>query len=1174
MRRLLFSSMLALGALAVPSVAEAKNVFDANHPDLKWYSIETEHFFVHYTKSRKQEGNKRYLTGEWTAKKTAKVAEEMWPRMCAEFNYYLKEKVHIVILNQGDDLEGFTVPQWDWIEISANPGGDFYRQRGRMDWLPDVLVHEFAHVISLKAQGTLAEGAQGISLGGLYNNGIANTAAGGELFILDDDPFFWTEGGAEYWSDEAGYNWWTPSRDQHIRTTVLENRLLKYNEWLTRAQAFDHGDGERGYQQGYSFALYLRERFGNDTYEKIGLENSKGRKLDWMKNIEVVTGVPPEQLYNDWVAYLKDKYGKQLDQVKAEGQVQGKELGYTGNDWEYTDPDGRDKFMDRRWKRKSALSVTGKEIARWEREKAKDATGRFQMAPRFSEDGEWYGVSSWGAVSVSPTPPTSMDAFNQAGQGDGDILEKEQRQHASIQSYFMDHWDFVPGQDAIVVGTTKNDRPSNFKAFTGLSFDVDGYRDWKELWYHPIGVEEQKEGNLVYQGVKEKKVGVTPLGAKGSHRIPNTERGAQPNVSPDGKRVAYFEYTDGVLNVVTINLDGSDKRRLTSFDDGTWMQNLDWSPDGKQLVVSIFRNFQQDFYVMDAMDGSNVRALTWDRWEKQDPFWSKDGMIYFSADHTGIFNIYAMDPAKKKVWQVTNTIQGAHYPTLSHDGNLVYLNYTAHGWKVYGLPKEDFLWKDVSEAFNLEPDAAAVQAGWSFREDLSAYQPEPYKLAPMAPSFVPMLRIENETQDDVAIQGGGYVFGFDYAEFNTLYAEAMLGNDWLVRGQWVYSGWYPNLMLTLGHFEFKSVSGYLLDDDNNFETTADQTKWEIKNHQRYDLAVLGIDYPFNEKWRIFAGGYGLHYDFLSTSDVDWQTYLWTVQGFGTLSFSNLGTWSRSANPRGGRTIDLSYTHGYTDIVYPDQDGRTVDDGEVLDDYNYNRVELRYVEQIPMPSWWIFKEAARQRHTIQIDMAAGYIDRNTVGFDEFSAGGQHPYYWGSNSLRPNTLFSGYPANSLTGETMAMINLAYRFPIKRQLNRRVGPLYVYDLTGQVFGTAGNLWSYRAPTDPSQYYTDEYDTHVAYDPADVYREIPFVDYAEKNGNYMLFDAGAELRVSSALFNNIDWASFFRVSYGFNRIRGVFDVNGDDIQDTTDNGIGNGYSNEVEEPGFRFYLGLGTGW
>ena len=43
--------------------------------------------------------------------------------MCAEFNYYLNEKIHVVLLNQGDELQGFTIPSWDWVELSANPGG-------------------------------------------------------------------------------------------------------------------------------------------------------------------------------------------------------------------------------------------------------------------------------------------------------------------------------------------------------------------------------------------------------------------------------------------------------------------------------------------------------------------------------------------------------------------------------------------------------------------------------------------------------------------------------------------------------------------------------------------------------------------------------------------------------------------------------------------------------------------------------------------------------------------------------------------------------------------------------------------------------------------------------------------------------------------------------------------
>ena len=132
-------ALLVVGVAAIASPpAEAKFAFDYNHPDLNWYTIETEHFFVHYPVSKKtrEEGNEHYLTGEFAARKSAEVAEEMWAPICELFDYYLKEKVHIVLLNQSDQLEGFTIPSWDWVEISANVGGYFWRVRGEWSGSP------------------------------------------------------------------------------------------------------------------------------------------------------------------------------------------------------------------------------------------------------------------------------------------------------------------------------------------------------------------------------------------------------------------------------------------------------------------------------------------------------------------------------------------------------------------------------------------------------------------------------------------------------------------------------------------------------------------------------------------------------------------------------------------------------------------------------------------------------------------------------------------------------------------------------------------------------------------------------------------------------------------------------------------------------------------------------
>jgi hypothetical protein len=87
------SAVATFAALSLSGVAEAKNVFPYNHPDLDWYTIETEHFFVHYPVSKRtaEEGNKHYLNDEWVARKVAKVADEMWQPMCEQFDYDLTD---------------------------------------------------------------------------------------------------------------------------------------------------------------------------------------------------------------------------------------------------------------------------------------------------------------------------------------------------------------------------------------------------------------------------------------------------------------------------------------------------------------------------------------------------------------------------------------------------------------------------------------------------------------------------------------------------------------------------------------------------------------------------------------------------------------------------------------------------------------------------------------------------------------------------------------------------------------------------------------------------------------------------------------------------------------------------------------------------------------------------
>lgn len=105
-----------------------------------------------------------------------------------------------------------------------------------------------------------------------------------------------------------------------------------------------------------------------------------------------------------------------------------------------------------------------------------------------------------------------------------------------------------------------------------------------------------------------------------------------PAWSPMGDRIAFTSYRDGDYDIYTIKPDGTDLQRLTRTTGND--AHCTWSPDGKWLAFSSGRqgfkdeaplhpyNAQPygDLYVMRA-DGSDVRQLTDDQFEKATPGW-------------------------------------------------------------------------------------------------------------------------------------------------------------------------------------------------------------------------------------------------------------------------------------------------------------------------------------------------------------------------------------------------------------------------------------------------------------------------------------------------------------------------------------------------------------------------
>ncbi|MGH7550425.1 MAG: TolB family protein [Gemmatimonadota bacterium] len=97
-----------------------------------------------------------------------------------------------------------------------------------------------------------------------------------------------------------------------------------------------------------------------------------------------------------------------------------------------------------------------------------------------------------------------------------------------------------------------------------------------------------------------------------------------PDVSPDGTRLAYTRASAGGSTVEIAANDGSDARELLS-GSGSWSQPR-WSPDGRRLVAVGRQGGAARLYLIDAAGGS-PRALTAadPGLSQTDPDWSPDG---------------------------------------------------------------------------------------------------------------------------------------------------------------------------------------------------------------------------------------------------------------------------------------------------------------------------------------------------------------------------------------------------------------------------------------------------------------------------------------------------------------------------------------------------------------------
>lgn len=810
-------------------------------------------------------------------------------------------------------------------------------------------------------------------------------------------------------------------------------------------------------------AQYMRKEFNYDNWDAhrdmiLRSYALDGKMLTWNQmGVFEKTSLGNESVYNSGFAltsYLSQKYGeaKLREVTKALGKLKnftvdaafedvlGKDGDEIYNEWKtFVTKDYKE-----RTKKISGNLVTGSLI---------DSLGFGNFYATFSPDGKKiYYISNQSSDYFSPS---SIYEYN--------LETKEKKEIASgIRSTFS----FIPATNKIIYAKLSEDNPNWYNVHDLYSYDV--------------VTEDEK-------------------------RLTNNLRANQPAVSNDGKSIVFLFQKDGTSNLGTVDIDGKNFHQLTFFQNGEQVYNPKFSNDNSFIVFDYSYANGRDIARVN-VEGSKFSYLLQTENDERNPVFDKENNLIYASDKTGIYNLYRLNTTSNETEQLTNVLGGAFMPEVDGKGNIAYSGYTSSGYKIFLLKNEDRknILAEKSYVRKNNPPIGEDQSNGDFaRFDLNklktyndyetpSYKPEKYSGAFSKLTFFPFLRYDNYNTSNKfmeKLKPGVYVTSSDMLNRYSLFAGASI-NSRLER----------DLFMT---FEYRNklpiISAFGLKPEMSLELFNISRKANV-NIGINDLPLIKTDVTYSlfevdvaAKHRIFSRSHMLEFRYA------YSRYTATIGSFifpGTADLypTNYDTYLIGSNFQLKYNFDAKKVHIDSDINpigadvemkynfelnrfnpegnYQNNNGVLV---PVYRKFDYHKLELVTNGHIPL-----FKH-----HTLSLKVRAGSILGPSVpDFFDFFLGGL-------------VGMKAYPFYAVSGNEILWMNLAYRFPLWRNIDSRIGYLYVDKIFVSVYGDIGNAWNGKIPTGKSF----------------------------KKG------AGAELRIALNSFYLFPTSIFFNANYGFDK-------------------------------------------
>ncbi len=608
-------------------------------------------------------------------------------------------------------------------------------------------------------------------------------------------------------------------------------------------------------------------------------------------------------------------------------------------------------------------------------------------------------------------------------------------------------------------------------------------------------------------------------------RLTHDMRANQPNVSHDGKKIVFLFERDGTTNLATVDINGQNYHQLTHFNNGEQVYEPKFSNDDSFIIFDFSYKEGRDIARVDT-DGKNFQFIIRNSHDNRNAVFEKNGNFIFCSDSTGIFNLYSYDLKTGAEKQLTNVLGGAFMPSVDNDGNILYVGYTATGFKIFKItpdeqskviPGDSYVWTNDPPLGKDKPKGDLKNFNLEALQNYNDYKTPNYKIEPYTGvftkmTFYPFLRFDNYNTTNnffQKIKPGVYVSSSDMLDRYSLFAGADI-NSRLERDLFFifnYRNKIP-LLFDLGIRPELSIELYNISREANStigfgaDTVGNQVNYEATANTSVSYNLLEFD--FAAKQRIFSRGQNLEFRYIfSRYSADLGSFIIPLYEPPTLYPATSDTYLIGSNFQLKYTLDmiepsvdeeinpvgmnLDLTYNYELNKFNPEGNYSYSNGiltPIYNNYNFSRLELN--SKIHFPLW--------HRQTLTTQLRLGTIFGPQVPeFFDFYLGGIIG-------------MKAYPFYAVSGNRVGWLNVTYRFPLIKHIDTRIGQLYIDKIFMSFHADIGNAWNGKFAVDDL-----------------------------KKG------AGAEIRIHMNSYYVFPTDLFFNASYGFNRFTKV--VYGDTI-------------------------------